>query len=947
MFLFRSLRAKTLLWALLPMAAVLVIAAVIARFAYEGAARDVVVQRDTELARVSAARLSERLFIHTGDLLTVAADDSLRSMDLARLGLAVAEAGQRLNVFDAGIFVYDALGNIVWPPRPAISPPPVLAQPQLDILRRTLRPSVSDVYRSPQSGADLITILVPIVNRDNQFGGALAGVSNIRTSLLGATFAQVLELKAGESGFAYLVDSKGRVIHHRDNSQLGRDLTAVVAVARSIGGTTGAVISEDASGRETISGFAPVPGTGWALVTQERWSKVVGPIESRSFWLLLLLAGGGILSGALIFVAIGRTLGPIKQLTRSARQIAEGDFDHTITASSGDEIETLAEQFNVMAGALKESYAELENRVEARTGELRDSEELYRALFEESRDAIFISSLKGEFIDVNQATLDLFGLTREEIIGSDWGARYFDPEDRVRLWRALDEGGSVSNFEGKLLRSDGTAFDCEASVILRRDESGSKTQVQGIIRDVTQRKQADEMFKTLAHNTPVGIFLVQEGKFKFVNAQFEIDTGYSIEELLGRDSLALVAADDIQIVRERATNALKGSPPSSFEYRGISKTGEVRWILGSVSAIDFEGARALAGTYLDITEHKRAEEAVREAEGKYRSIFDESKDPIFVTSREGRVLDANQAAVDVFGYSMPELMDLAVRDMCEDPQEHTKLVQEVNASGSVKDYEIRLLRKDGSIADCVVSLSVQRDDEEKIVAYQGMVRDITMQKQAEEDALQQTREVAVLEERNRMAREIHDTMAQGFTGIVLQMEAAEQSMEGTSGELAEHLNRARNLAREGLQEARRSVWGLLPQALERLSLDAALQQELSRFEAEGQEKIGFSLSGKRRDLPADVQTVLFRICQESLTNIRRHAEASEVNVTLKYRPGNVYLSVQDNGVGFDPASVQREKNGFSFGLIGMKQRADQLDGQLQVDSIKGKGTLVELTVPTP
>ena len=196
-----------------------------------------------------------------------------------------------------------------------------------------------------------------------------------------------------------------------------------------------------------------------------------------------------------------------------------------------------------------------------------------------------------------------------------------------------------------------------------------------------------------------------------------------------------------------------------------------------------------------------------------------------------------------------------------------------------------------------------------------------------------------------MAREIHDTMAQGFTGIVLQMEAAEQSIETTPGALPDHLNRARALAREGLQEARRSVWGLMPQALAQSTLDTALREEVRRFDAEGQAEISFTDSGNRRELPPDVQTVLLRICQESLTNIRRHAEASEVTVNLNYGANEVVLRVQDNGVGFDLPAVQIDKKGTSFGLIGMRQRAEQIKGQLIVDSAKNQGTAVRLTIP--
>lgn len=244
-----------------------------------------------------------------------------------------------------------------------------------------------------------------------------------------------------------------------------------------------------------------------------------------------------------------------------------------------------------------------------------------------------------------------------------------------------------------------------------------------------------------------------------------------------------------------------------------------------------------------------------------------------------------------------------------------------------------------------MSVTLQRDELGTIIAYHGMVRDITESKLAEAEALQQTREVAVLEERNRMAREIHDTMAQGFTGIVLQMEAAEQSLEASPAALPEHLNRARALAREGLQEARRSVWGLMPQALERSTLDTALREEVRRFGDEGRAKISFTDSGKRRELPPDVQTVLLRVCQESLTNIRRHAEASEVTVALNYSAHEVRLSVQDNGVGFDPPTVQIDKQGTSFGMIGMRQRAEQIKGQISIDSAKNQGTAVRLTIP--
>ena len=197
-----------------------------------------------------------------------------------------------------------------------------------------------------------------------------------------------------------------------------------------------------------------------------------------------------------------------------------------------------------------------------------------------------------------------------------------------------------------------------------------------------------------------------------------------------------------------------------------------------------------------------------------------------------------------------------------------------------------------------------------------------------------------------MAREIHDTLAQGFTGIVLQLEAAEQAMEESPTEVPEHLIRARTLARESLQEARRSVWNLLPRALEEQPIDVALDEEVLRFATADAGKAHFSISGTRRGLPADVQTALFRICQECLTNTRKHAGATKVDVSLIYRADEVHLMVEDDGIGFDLKEMENDGRQAGFGLTGMKQRTRLLRGEFTMNSQRGRGTLVEVRIPT-
>jgi signal transduction histidine kinase len=210
---------------------------------------------------------------------------------------------------------------------------------------------------------------------------------------------------------------------------------------------------------------------------------------------------------------------------------------------------------------------------------------------------------------------------------------------------------------------------------------------------------------------------------------------------------------------------------------------------------------------------------------------------------------------------------------------------------------------------------------------------------------EQTSDLAILEERNRFAREIHDTIAQGLTGIVLQLEATEQTLAADPEGAIDHLERARALARECLQDARRSVWNLLPDRLVENSLDEALDQEVARFSASGPEDGRLVVTGRPRALRRDVQSALLRIGQEAMTNARKHAEATHVSVEVAYLPGAVRLRVTDDGRGLDASRNGDREEGSGFGLAGMEQRVQQLFGTLDVRPAEGRGTVVEATIP--
>ena len=347
-----------------------------------------------------------------------------------------------------------------------------------------------------------------------------------------------------------------------------------------------------------------------------------------------------------------------------------------------------------------------------------------------------------------------------------------------------------------------------------------------------------------------------------------------------------------------------------------------------------------------LLENARLLEGVRESEERYRNLFEEFRDAIFVIAADCKVMAANQAALEFFGFEMQDAVGSEVIDRIVDLGDLERFRRAIDQSGPVRDFEVKLRDADGSEIDCLMTATRRLDEQGRDLGVQGVIRAITERKQAEATLLDQTRDLAVLGERNRLARDIHDTLAQGFTGIVLQLEAGEQALEGSPTEVLDHLSRAKNLARESLQEARRSVWNLLPRSLEHRTLGEALNEEIrGQLDSANGGAASLNVSGRERDLPSEVQTALLRICQESLTNIRKHAKATEVSVDLEFHADAVLLSVRDNGAGFDVDSRETDVEQGGFGLTSMEQRARLLRGTFSVTSSRDKGTTVMARIP--
>ena len=251
----------------------------------------------------------------------------------------------------------------------------------------------------------------------------------------------------------------------------------------------------------------------------------------------------------------------------------------------------------------------------------------------------------------------------------------------------------------------------------------------------------------------------------------------------------------------------------------------------------------------------------------------------------------------------------------------------------------------------VVAVSVFAAGTVLSVGYVGAIVRQSRERQRLLEQLQATRaELAaaerhsgMLEERQRLARDIHDTLSQGFASVVLLLEAAEESL-ATGQPVDRHITQALRSARDNLAESRRVVWALRPRSIQEQPLQRALEELTGRLAEETGLHAHATITGAERPLGAPAETALLRIAQEGLANVRKHASATKVTLTLSYLDDVVVLDLADDGVGFDPAATTAAGGG--LGLRAMRERVAELGGHLTVESAQGEGTTIAAELPT-
>src|SRR5438034_801239 len=464
------------------------------------------------------------------------------------------------------------------------------------------------------------------------------------------------------------------------------------------------------------------------------------------------------------------------------------------------------------------------------------------------------------------------------------------------------------------------------------------------------------------------------------------------EKFFGR-----LCPEDQNRVRELFGKAIAEKADFETDYRIVHPNGDVKDIHAVGHPVSDEAGHFVefVGTVIDITESKRAEEALRASEQVARGQVDalaQSLD-VLATAPEpekfigqmlstiGRLLKAQSVTLWLFDESADSLILRSMVDggklvgpdpehpFAKDPLfwKQNAIIQELlftagpvvcdewetdpRVNGEWADYLKRRGTKRFLAVPILVSgqvrgyIGIRHIDRgsyrpEEIELTQALAHQVMLALQLNEFA-EQSQRAAVFEERNRMARDIHDTLAQGFTGVIVQLEAAEDAIAcGCRKEADNHLHRAGELARQSLSEARRSVHALRPQALQEQNFWGALKGTIKNTTAGTALHTTFEAKGKLPELPQPWQENLLHIGQEALTNTLKYAHAHNFKTRLTYKAKKLRLELRDDGDGF---KAKDRHDG--VGLRGMRERVEQMGGELEITSSRGKGTKITVLLP--
>jgi PAS domain S-box-containing protein len=493
------------------------------------------------------------------------------------------------------------------------------------------------------------------------------------------------------------------------------------------------------------------------------------------------------------------------------------------------------------------------------------------------------------------------------------------------------------------------------------------------MRDITERKRTEAALRESEERLSLAFAGAQEGVWDWnletgavvYSTRWKQMLGYSDGDIEPHVSAweRLLHPDDHSRARELSEAVARGERAYAAEFRLRHKVGHYVDVLSRGFPVRREPGGPvvrIVGTHFDLTERKRAEAALRDSEERLRLAFAGAQEGVYDWDLETGAVVYSAHWKRMLGYSDDEIephVSAFERLLHPDDKAHAIRVNEGVASGD-RPYEVefRLRHKAGHYIHVLSrGYPVRRQPDGPVVRIVGTHFDLTERKQAEEARERERSErsrtemlgrlvFAQEDERRRIAREMHDQFGQQLTALGLRIRMLKEACARNPG-LSEQVRALEKIAQQIDRDVDHLVWELRPTSLDDLGLRAALANYVQDWSSRVNVPVELHAGGLSSDrLSSEIETTLYRIAQEALNNIAKHARAGMVEVILERRSDHVSLIVEDDGVGFDLAAIEAEGRG--FGLLGMQERAAMVGATLEIESAPGEGTTIFVRMPT-
>jgi PAS domain S-box-containing protein len=590
----------------------------------------------------------------------------------------------------------------------------------------------------------------------------------------------------------------------------------------------------------------------------------------------------------------------------------------------------------------------------------------YEFMVESAHDAIFFKDRQNRYIIANKKTLESFGMSREQVIGrNDYEIMSETEQARQNIDddQAVFKTGKTKEIIKEMTAANGEKRWFQAIKVPQFDENGEVIGIIGIARDITEHKKAESALresearhKSMIELAPDVIVVVNKlGFIVSCNSVAQKVSGYSKDELVGRHftKLGILKPRDIARYLSIFARVLKGTVPEPFEVDFIRKDGSRGIVEVRVNLLEDGSIQTIA---TDIKERKMAEQALRESEERLKILFESAPDAIYLIDSKGRFVDGNRAAEDLIGFKKTEVIGKSLAEMgllsaVQLSKAKTNLKK--GAAGKLTGpNEYTLKRKDGSHI-CVEVRTFPVKIGGKILTL-GIARDITGHKRTEKKLLEHQAKLKSLasrlslaeeHERYRLATDLHDQISQSLVISKIKLDQLRKSSD--SDEFNESLKDISNCLGQVIDDTRALTFDLSYPILYELGFEAAVAEWLNDLiQVKHGIKTEFVDDGHKKPLDDDIRVLLFRNVRELLINVVKHAQSKKVKVSIRRIKDNIRISVEDDGIGFDPVEVMSmSAKRAEFGLFSVRERLEQLGGLIEIDSEAGRGTKIMMTAP--